>query len=77
MARDKTTLEIDSSYDLKDFNHAIRYYCTFSKSQQTIEKTMELNQLKIAEQSIAARVWYKVRSYVSFGDNPQQFNLME
>jgi hypothetical protein len=38
---------------------------------------MELNQLKIAEQSIAARVWYKVRSYVSFGDNPQQFNLME
>jgi hypothetical protein len=55
MARDKTTLEIDSSYNLKDFNVLQSDTTALSQNRsdlKAIEKTMELNQFKIAtEQS--------------------------
>jgi hypothetical protein len=54
MARDKTTLEIDSSYDLKDFN-AMQSDTTLSQNRsdlKAIEKTMELNQFKIATERL-------------------------
>jgi outer membrane protein TolC len=82
MARDKNnSLEIDSSYDLKDFTVLQSDTTALSQNRsdlKAIEKTMELNQYKIAtEQSkLLPEFGIKYDHMFPFGDNPQQFNLM-
>jgi uncharacterized protein YqfB (UPF0267 family) len=66
MARDKIQVfEIDSSYTLNEFDVMESDTVRFQNRSdvQAIERTMELNQLKIiTEKSKFARVWYEIRS---------------
>ena len=82
MARDKNTaFEIDEAYELKDFNLAISDTTSLSKNRsdvQAIEKTMEINQLKIAAEKtkLLPEFGIKYDHMFAFGEQPQQFSLM-
>jgi outer membrane protein TolC len=82
MARDKNnSLEIDSSYDLKDFKAMQSDTTALSQNRsdlKAIDKTMELNQFKIATEKakLLPEFGIKYDHMLPFGDNPQQFNLM-
>jgi outer membrane protein TolC len=82
MARDKnSSLEIDSSYDLKDFDAMQSDTTALYQNRsdlKAIEKTMELNQFKIAAEKskLLPEFGIKYDHMLPFGDNPPQFNLM-
>ena len=82
MARDKKTVfEIDEAYELKDFNLAISDTISLSKNRsdvKAIEKTMEINQLKIAAEKskLMPEFGIKYDHMFAFGTQPQQFSLM-
>jgi outer membrane protein TolC len=82
MARDKNTaFEIDESFELKDFNSAIADTTSLSKNRsdvKAIEKTMEINQLKIAAEKtkLLPEFGVKYDHMFAFGKQPQQFSLM-
>jgi outer membrane protein TolC len=82
MARDKNTaFEIEESFELKDFNSAIADTTSLSKNRsdlKAIEKTMEINQLKIAAEKtkLLPEFGIKYDHMFGFGKQPQQFSLM-
>ncbi|TRX16010.1 TolC family protein [Flavobacterium franklandianum] len=82
MARDKNTaFEIDENYEVKDFNLAISDTTSLSKNRsdvKAIEKTMEINQLKIAAEKskLLPEFGIKYDHMFAFGTQPQQFSLM-
>jgi outer membrane protein TolC len=82
MARDKNTaFEIEESFELKDFNSAISDTTSLSKNRsdvKAIEKTMEINQLKIAAEKtkLLPEFGIKYDHMFGFGKQPQQFSLM-
>lgn len=82
MSRDKNTaFEIDETYEIKDFNLAISDTTSLSKNRsdvQAIEKTMEINQLKIAAEKskLLPEFGIKYDHMFAFGTQPQQFSLL-
>lgn len=82
MARDKnTTFEIDSTYTLIDFDQIKSDSTSLSQSRsdiKAIEKTIELNQLKIEAEKTKLRPEFGVNydHMFAFGEQPQQFSLM-
>lgn len=82
MARDKNTpFEINETYEIKDFNLAISDTTSLSKNRsdvKAIEKTMEINQLKIAAEKtkLLPEFGIKYDHMFAFGTQPQQFSLM-
>jgi outer membrane protein TolC len=82
MARDKNTpFEIDETYEIKDFNSALLDSTSLSKNRsdvKAIEKTMEINQLKIAAEKtkLLPEFGIKYDHMFAFGEQPQQFSLM-
>jgi len=82
MARDKNTaFEIDEIYEIKDFNSAVSDTTSLSKNRsdvKAIEKTMEINQLKIAAEKtkLLPEFGIKYDHMFAFGTQPQQFSLM-
>jgi outer membrane protein TolC len=82
MSRDKNTaFEIDETYEIKDFNLAISDTTSLSKNRsdvKAIEKTMEINQLKIAAEKtkLLPEFGIKYDHMFAFGTQPQQFSLM-
>ncbi|OGS75570.1 MAG: heavy metal resistance protein CzcC [Flavobacteria bacterium RIFCSPLOWO2_12_FULL_31_7] len=82
MARDKNTkFEIDETYEIKDFNSVISDTTSLSKNRsdvQAIEKTMEINQLKIAAEKtkLLPEFGIKYDHMFAFGTQPQQFSLL-
>ena len=82
MARDKNTaFAIDENYKLIDFNTLISDTTSLSKNRsdvKAIEKTMEINQLKIAAEKtkFLPEFGIKYDHMFAFGAQPQQFSLM-
>lgn len=82
MARDKNTaFTIDENYTLTDFNSLIADTTSLSKNRsdvKAIEKTMEINQLKIAAEKtkFLPEFGIKYDHMFAFGTQPQQFSLM-
>lgn len=82
MARDKNTaFAIDENYKLTDFNTLVSDTTSLSKNRsdvKAIEKTMEINQLKIeAEKTkFLPEFGIKYDHMFAFGEQPQQFSLM-
>lgn len=82
MARDKNTaFEIDETYEIKDFNSVVSDTTSLSKNRsdvKAIEKTMEINQLKIASEKtkLLPEFGIKYDHMFAFGTQPQQFSLM-
>ena len=82
MARDKNTaFEIEETYEIKDFNSVILDTTSLSKNRsdvQAIEKTMEINQLKIAAEKtkLLPEFGIKYDHMFAFGTQPQQFSLL-
>ena len=72
MARDKNVdFEIDSNYEIKDFNLLetdLPPYINNRSDIKAIEKTKEINQLKIEVEKVATitRIWCQIRPYVCF-----------
>lgn len=82
MARDKNTpFTIDENYTLVDFKTIISDTTSLSKNRsdvKAIEKTMEINQLKIAAEKtkFLPEFGIKYDHMFAFGAQPQQFSLM-
>lgn len=82
MARDKNTaFEIEETYEIKDFNSVILDTTSLSKNRsdvKAIEKTMEINQLKIAAEKtkLLPEFGIKYDHMFAFGTQPQQFSLL-
>jgi outer membrane protein TolC len=82
MARDKNTaFEIDEIYEIKDFNSAVSDTTSLSKNRsdvKAIEKTMEINQLKIVAEKtkLLPEFGIKYDHMFAFGTQPQQFSLL-
>jgi len=82
MARDKkTAFEIVDTYEIKEFNAAVTDTTSLSKNRsdlKAIEKTMEINQLKIEVEKKKFLPEFGVRfdNMFAFGNQPQQFSLM-
>ena len=82
MARDKNTVfEIDETYEIKVFDSAISDTTSLSKNRsdvKAIEKTLEINQLKIAAEKtkLLPEFGIKYDHMFAFGEQPQQFTLM-
>ncbi|RTY89843.1 TolC family protein [Flavobacterium sp. GT3R68] len=82
MARDKNTaFEIDTIYKLNDFNLSKSDTTFLSQNRsdvKAIEKTMALNQLKIAAEKakLLPEFGVKYDHMFAFGEQPQQFSLM-
>ncbi|OYX82403.1 MAG: heavy metal resistance protein CzcC [Flavobacteriales bacterium 32-34-25] len=82
MARDKNTaFEIEETYEIKDFNSVISDTTSLSKNRsdvKAIEKTMEINQLKIAAEKtkLLPEFGIKYDHMFAFGTQPQQFSLL-
>lgn len=82
MARDKNTaFEIEETYEIKDFNLAISDTTSLSKNRsdvKAIEKTMEINQLKIVAEKtkLLPEFGIKYDHMFAFGTQPQQFSLL-
>ena len=82
MARDKNTnFEIDTTYQIKDYNFSITDTVSLSKSRsdiKAIDKTIALNQLKIEteKKSLLPQFGVSYDHMFAFGQQPQQFSLM-
>ncbi|MGO4817491.1 TolC family protein [Flavobacterium sp. W22_SRS_FP1] len=82
MARDKNTdFEIDTNYTLNEYNVVESDSTSLSQNRsdvQAIERTMELNQLKIIieKSKLLPEFGVKYDHMFAFGDRPQQFSLM-
>lgn len=82
MARDKNTaFEIDSTYALIDFDQIKSDSTSLSQSRsdiKAIEKTIELNELKIEAEKTKLRPEFGINydHMFAFGQQPQQFSLM-
>lgn len=82
MARDKNSFfEIDSNYTLTDFNVLKSDEASLVQNRsdvKAIEKTMELNQLKmeIEKSKLLPEFGVKYDHMFTFGNVPQQFSLM-
>lgn len=82
MARDKSAaFEIDPTYTLNEFDLMESDSTSISQNRsdvQAIEKTMELNQLKIETEKskLLPEFGVKYDHMFAFGDRPQQFSLM-
>jgi outer membrane protein TolC len=82
MARDKNTaFEIEETYKLNDFDAIVLDTISLSKNRsdvKAIERTMEINQLKIEAEkaNLLPDFGVKYDHMFAFGDVPQQFSLM-
>ena len=82
MSRDKNTgFEIDSTYKLNDFDFINSDSTALSKNRsdvKAIEKTIYLNQLKIAAEKtkLLPEFGVKYDHMFAFGEDPNQFTLM-
>lgn len=82
MARDKNTaFDINPTYTLNEFDLMETDSTSLSQNRsdvQAIEKTMELNQLKIETEKskLLPEFGVKYDHMFAFGDRPQQFSLM-
>lgn len=82
MARDKNTnFEIDTTYQIKNYNFIITDIASLSKSRsdlKAIDRTVVLNQLKIETEKKSLLPEFGVRydQMFAFGQQPQQFSLM-
>jgi outer membrane protein TolC len=82
MARDKNTVfEIDPIYTLNEYDVMESDSTSLSQNRsdvQAIERTMELNQLKIIieKSKLLPEFGVKYDHMFAFGDRPQQFSLM-
>ena len=82
MARDiNTTFDIDEAFEIKDFNLAISdtiFLSTNRSDVKAIEKTMEINQLKIVAEKtkLLPEFGIKYDHMFAFGTQPQQFSLL-
>ncbi|MGO4904557.1 TolC family protein [Flavobacterium sp. W20_MBD1_R3] len=82
MARDKNTVfDIDPTYALNEFDVMESDSSSLSQNRsdvQAIERTMELNQLKIITEKskLLPEFGVKYDHMFAFGDRPQQFSLM-
>ncbi|WPR72756.1 TolC family protein [Flavobacterium sp. NG2] len=82
MARDKNTdFEWDVNYQLKDFNAIQKDSASLTQQRsdlKAIEKTMELNQMKVAieKAKLAPEFGVKYDHMIGLGQQPQQFSLM-
>jgi outer membrane protein TolC len=82
MARDKNSnFEIDTTYNIKNFEMMPMDNSALSESRsdvKAIDRTMELNQMKIAieKSKLLPEFGVKYDHMVPFGDRSQQFSLM-
>lgn len=82
MARDKKEdLEIDSNYEIKDFNlfeTDLSSYINNRSDIKAIDKTKTINKLKIEVQRAETKPEFGVKydHMFAFGNQPQQFSLM-
>jgi len=82
MARDKNSnFEIDTTYSVKNFDMMPMDNSALSESRsdvKAIDRTMELNQMKIAieKSKLLPEFGVKYDHMVPFGDRSQQFSLM-
>lgn len=82
MARDKNTpFELVDTYEIKEFNSVVTDTTSLSQNRsdvKAIEKTMEINQLKIKVEKAKLLPEFGVRfdNMFAFGNQPQQFSLM-
>ena len=82
MARDiNNTFDIDEAFEIKDFNLAISdtiFLSTNRSDVKAIEKTMEINQLKIVAEKtkLLPEFGIKYDHMFAFGTQPQQFSLL-
>lgn len=82
MARDKNTaFTIDTNFAVKDLKLIVADSTLLSQNRsdvKAIQKTMELNQLKIASEKakLLPEFGVKYDHMFAFGDRPQQFSLM-
>ena len=82
MARNKNEdLEIDSNYEIKDFNlfeTDLSSYINNRSDIKAIDKTKDINKLKTEVERVATRPEFGVKydHMFAFGDQPQQFSLM-
>jgi len=82
MARDKKQdFEIDSNYEIKDFNLLeadLSSYINNRSDIKAIEKTKDINSLKIEVEKAGTRPEFGVKydHMFAFGNQPQQFSLM-
>jgi outer membrane protein TolC len=82
MARDKNTVfDIDPIYALNEFDVMVSDSSSLSENRsdvQAIERTMELNQLKIITEKskLLPEFGVKYDHMFAFGNRPQQFSLM-
>lgn len=82
MARDKNTaFTIDTNFAVKDLKLIVADSALLSQNRsdvKAIQKTMELNQLKIASEKakLLPEFGVKYDHMFAFGDRPQQFSLM-
>jgi outer membrane protein TolC len=82
MARDKNVdFEIDSNFEIKEFNLLetdLSPYIINRSDMKAIDKTKEINNLKIEVEKVATRPEFGVKydHMFAFGNQPQQFSLM-
>ncbi|HRN44431.1 MAG TPA: TolC family protein, partial [Flavobacterium sp.] len=82
MARDKkANFEIDSNYEIKDFNlfeTDLSSYINNRSDIKAIDKTKVINELKIETQRVELKPEFGVKldHMIGFGNQPQQFSLM-
>jgi len=82
MARNKNEdLEIDSNYEIKDFNlfeTDLSSYINNRSDIKAIDKTKDINKLKTEVERVATRPEFGVKydHMFAFGNQPQQFSLM-
>ena len=82
MARDKkANFEIDSNYEIKDFNlfeTDLSSYINNRSDIKAIDKTKDINKLKTEVERVATRPEFGVKydHMFAFGNQPQQFSLL-
>jgi outer membrane protein TolC len=82
MARDKNEdLEIDSKYEIKDFNlfeTDLSSYINNRSDIKAIDKTKDINKLKTEVERVATRPEFGVKydHMFAFGNQPQQFSVL-
>ena len=82
MARDKNeNFEIDSNFEIKDYNlfeTDLSSYINNRSDIKAIDKTKDINTLKIEVEKVATRPEFGIKydHMFAFGNQPQQFSLM-
>ncbi len=82
MYRDKNdSLEIDSNYEIKNYNFLepdLSSYINNRSDIKAIDKTKDINKLKIEVEKVSTRPEFGVKydNMFAFGNQPQQFSLM-